>query len=146
MANLDEHGRRCGGRSPATDVLNGKPTGAVRASFGWKSDADDVEILVTTIRRYFVRGQSKRLPKSSIYRPPTEEFTIKSIHLYPIKSAAPLEATSWKMGPVGLLFDRSVERGLPLSRLSPPRYEADRPGATLQSRLISLLVFFPLER
>ena len=123
MANLDEHGRRCGSRSPATDVLNGRPTGAVRASFGWKSNAKDVEMLVTTIRRYFVHGESEALPKPRACRAPTEEFKVKSIHLYPIKSAAPLEATSWKMGPTGLLFDRSVEQRLP------PYHEADVSGA-----------------
>ena len=139
MANLDEHGRRCGGRSPATDVLNGKPTGAVRASFGWKSDAKDVEMLVATIRRYFVHNESERLLKPRAYRSPAEEFIIKSIHLYPIKSAAPLQVTSWKMGPMGLLFDRYVEQVLPSS--PPPRYET---GASPESRLITLLPFFLL--
>ncbi|XP_076761936.1 molybdenum cofactor sulfurase isoform X2 [Xylocopa sonorina] len=48
-----EAGYVCGG---AADLINGKPTGAVRVSFGYMSTIKDVEILLLMIKESFVDG------------------------------------------------------------------------------------------
>ena len=39
------------------DILNGKPTGAVRASFGWASTTSDADAIIEVIKRHFVEEQ-----------------------------------------------------------------------------------------
>ncbi|CAL7939179.1 unnamed protein product [Xylocopa violacea] len=48
-----EAGYVCGG---AADLINGKPTGAIRVSFGYMSTIKDVEILLLMIKESFVDG------------------------------------------------------------------------------------------
>ncbi|KAK0169074.1 hypothetical protein PV327_002820 [Microctonus hyperodae] len=52
MNNYDD-GFTCGG---GKDLINGKPTGAVRISFGYMSTINDVQIFLMMIRKCFVDG------------------------------------------------------------------------------------------
>nr|XP_003703471.2 PREDICTED: molybdenum cofactor sulfurase 1 isoform X1 [Megachile rotundata] len=59
LQNYDS-GYVCGG---ATDLINGKPTGAVRVSFGYMSTLKDVQTLLHMIEEYFVdKPQIKKVP------------------------------------------------------------------------------------
>ncbi|KAL8126629.1 hypothetical protein AgCh_013760 [Apium graveolens] len=94
------------------DVLNGKPTGAVRVSFGYMSTFEDAKKFMDFIRNSFV---SLPLHSNSIFhRPITTEGTdrnmskyyLRSINIYPIKSCGGFSVDSWLLSSTGLLHDR----------------------------------------
>eukprot|EP00743_Colponemidia_sp_Colp-15_P010568 GILK01011657.1.p1 GENE.GILK01011657.1~~GILK01011657.1.p1 ORF type:complete len:796 (-),score=72.62 GILK01011657.1:42-2429(-) len=87
-----------------TDIINGKPTGAIRISFGTVNVATDVEVWLKFIKRYFVTAA----PAAEIRLPsvPNDKPVITSLYLYPIKSCAAMSVQAWPVGPHGLLYDR----------------------------------------
>ncbi|KAL6562442.1 Molybdenum cofactor sulfurase [Orobanche gracilis] len=66
------------------DILHGKPTGAVRVSFGYMSTFEDARCDEGVATRCF----------------------LKSITVYPIKSCAGFTVESWPLSSTGLLHDR----------------------------------------
>lgn len=101
------------------DVLNNKPTGAVRASFGWASTIADAEALVDIIKRHFIddKKENDALPATTVtegldYVEAVEkiavvkELRVHSLVVYPIKSGGGYSPRSWLMGSTGLLYDR----------------------------------------
>ncbi|XP_039749552.1 molybdenum cofactor sulfurase [Pararge aegeria] len=54
MKNMHKAGHKCGDE---IDIVNGRPTGAVRVSFGFHNTFNDVDKLVSMITRCFVRQQ-----------------------------------------------------------------------------------------
>jgi molybdenum cofactor sulfurtransferase len=90
-------------------VINCKPTGAIRASFGKDSLWEDMNALVAFIQKVFVsRGDA--LPLSSCTRPLNNEraAVIESLFVFPIKSCAAMKVHRWPINcQTGrLLFDR----------------------------------------
>ncbi|KAK6270322.1 hypothetical protein POUND7_007427 [Theobroma cacao] len=101
------------------DIINGKPTGAVRVSFGYMSTYEDAKKFIDFIKRSFVsmpsefekgyllrtksipypsEGLENRLSSSGCY--------LKSITIYPIKSCAGFSVESWPLSSTGLQYDR----------------------------------------
>ncbi|XP_009361810.2 molybdenum cofactor sulfurase isoform X1 [Pyrus x bretschneideri] len=93
------------------DIINGKPTGAVRVSFGYMSTFEDAKKFVDFLTSSFValpnwnesgyqinQGPESRLPAACLY--------LKSITVYPIKSCAGFSVESWPLSSTGLLHDR----------------------------------------
>ncbi|PXF40822.1 Molybdenum cofactor sulfurase [Gracilariopsis chorda] len=74
-----ELGHRCGDEM---DLVDGKPTGVVRVSFGWGSEISDADRIVNILRMYLV---------SNVLRPPTdvphrtEKFVVTDLYTYPVK-------------------------------------------------------------
>ncbi|MCJ1244152.1 hypothetical protein MMC30_001350 [Trapelia coarctata] len=58
LRNNYAEGVRCGND---IDIMNGKPTGVIRASLGAMSTLQDVEILVSFMKTYFVEGKAQRI-------------------------------------------------------------------------------------
>lgn len=101
------------------DVINGKPTGAVRVSFGYMSTYEDAKKFIDFIRSSFVSMPSE-FEKGYLLRPksipyPTEGVDnrlsssgcyLKSITIYPIKSCAGFSVESWPLSSTGLKYDR----------------------------------------
>ncbi|KAL2495750.1 Molybdenum cofactor sulfurase [Forsythia ovata] len=99
------------------DIMNGKPTGAVRVSFGYMSTFGDARKFLRFVENGFVL-----LPPESTYLdsfrtgaiyPVTEgvdrataRYFLKSITVYPIKSCAGFSVESWPLTRTGLLHDR----------------------------------------
>ncbi|XP_073149560.1 molybdenum cofactor sulfurase isoform X2 [Henckelia pumila] len=99
------------------DILNGKPTGAVRVSFGYMSTFEDAQKFLKFIESAFVS-----FPAQSTYldlmrewpsHPPSEgadgfiaRYFLKSIMVYPIKSCAGFNVESWPLSGTGLSHDR----------------------------------------
>lgn len=79
-------GHRCG---DGMDVIDGKPTGLVRISFGWGSHTSDVRAILRVLRNhisYFVYGP---LGEVDFGTPPSlSHFVVRSLHVYPVKSCA----------------------------------------------------------
>ncbi|XP_040942716.1 molybdenum cofactor sulfurase isoform X4 [Gossypium hirsutum] len=101
------------------DVINGKPTGAVRVSFGYMSTYEDAKKFIDFIRssfismpsefekRYLLRSKSIPCPTEGFEdRLPSSACHLKSITIYPIKSCAGFSVNSWPLSNTGLQYDR----------------------------------------
>uniref|UniRef100_A0A1J3IJS7 Molybdenum cofactor sulfurase n=1 Tax=Noccaea caerulescens TaxID=107243 RepID=A0A1J3IJS7_NOCCA len=101
------------------DVINGKPTGAVRVSFGYMSTFEEAKKFIDFIISLFVSPPKKignGIPVSGKFTQlPTEEleskesipsYYLKSITIYPIKSCAGFSVNRWPLCRTGLLHDR----------------------------------------
>ncbi|XP_057765284.1 molybdenum cofactor sulfurase [Salvia miltiorrhiza] len=93
------------------DILNGKPTGAVRVSFGYMSTFEDAMKLLKFIKSSFVPqlthnifGEEPSSATEGVER--TSRYFLKSITIYPIKSCAGFSVESWPLCNTGLLHDR----------------------------------------
>lgn len=96
------------------DILNGKPTGAVRASFGYMSTFEDAERFLRFLAATFV-AKTNILKDVYPYEAKTQTLSgahfvggvyLKSITIYPVKSCAGFSVQSWPMSNTGLLYDR----------------------------------------
>ncbi|XP_030474904.1 molybdenum cofactor sulfurase [Syzygium oleosum] len=99
------------------DVLHGKPTGAVRVSFGYMSTYEDAKKFIDFIKKSFVcmRDHPTSLYKSTVQSdfyggfkgmPQNVGIHVKSIIIYPIKSCTGFSVESWPLSSTGLLHDR----------------------------------------
>ncbi|KAI4363608.1 hypothetical protein MLD38_019803 [Melastoma candidum] len=101
------------------DLVDGRPTGAVRVSFGYMSTYEDLKKFVDFIRSSFVSVHirphaSKETMHdalaSSVSGPrnvPLEpRFFVNSINIYPIKSCSGFQKESWPLSSTGFLYDR----------------------------------------
>ncbi|KAF7140730.1 hypothetical protein RHSIM_Rhsim06G0239800 [Rhododendron simsii] len=99
------------------DIVNGKPTGAVRVSFGYMSTFEDAKKLVNFIVSSFAswptqaervdpsRARSICFPDEGLKRS-TAKYFLRSVTVYPIKSCAGFRVDSWPLSSTGLLHDR----------------------------------------
>ncbi|KAK6364711.1 hypothetical protein LTS17_012009 [Exophiala oligosperma] len=142
-------GQRCGGDN---DIINGKPTGAIRVSFGAMSSPADVATFVGFIKEFYVDTgppaaviSQLRLPATNLrLERPTESFVVESLSVFPIKSCAAYKIppdTPWKVGARGLAWDREwclVHQGTnaALSQKRFPRMALLRPEIDLDSRVL----------
>ncbi|RMZ92676.1 hypothetical protein DV736_g99, partial [Chaetothyriales sp. CBS 134916] len=98
-------GYRCGG---VNDIIDGKPTGAIRVSFGAASCLGDVDTLVAFMEDFFVEKASepgRPFKRTCTTRP---SFTIESLSVYPIKSCAAFNippGLAWEVWSRGLIHD-----------------------------------------
>ncbi|KAG6405172.1 hypothetical protein SASPL_132758 [Salvia splendens] len=93
------------------DILNGKPTGAVRVSFGYMSTFEDAMKLLKFIKSSFVPQMTHNIIGERPYSATegverTSRYFLKSITVYPIKSCAGFSVGSWPLSNTGLLHDR----------------------------------------
>ncbi|CAH8381281.1 unnamed protein product [Eruca vesicaria subsp. sativa] len=101
------------------DVINGKPTGAVRVSFGYMSTFVEAKKFIDFIISSFVTPSTKIgngiAVNGRFAQLPSEEFEskesfprhyLKSITIYPIKSCAGFSVNRWPLCRTGLLHDR----------------------------------------
>ena len=138
-------GQRCG---DDRDVIDGKPVGALRISFGAMSSLSDVEAFVSFIQEFYV--DKKML---QVAAPPPHMhvlhcgFFIESLSIYPIKSCAAYRIpsdTKWEVKESGLTFDREwclVHQGTgsALSQKRYPRMALLRPSIDFLARTLRIL-------
>ncbi|KAM3732066.1 hypothetical protein ACB098_11G032800 [Castanea mollissima] len=99
------------------DILNGKPTGAVRVSFGYMSSYEDAKKFIDFVKSSFVslpnqtglgfhlRERSIPFPDKGLESRFTSSFFLKSITIYPIKSCAGFSTERWPLSISGLRYD-----------------------------------------
>ncbi|XXG68836.1 hypothetical protein AAC387_Pa06g1841 [Persea americana] len=93
------------------DILNGKPTGAIRISFGYMSTFDDVKAFLNFVVRSFVSIENAS-GNGYLWRtqliPSTGKgcISLKAIIIYPIKSCSGFSVESWPLSSIGLQHDR----------------------------------------
>ncbi|KAJ8532657.1 hypothetical protein K7X08_012580 [Anisodus acutangulus] len=95
------------------DILHGKPTGAVRVSFGYMSTFEDAMKFVNFVENDFVISSSWCALQPSSISPSIEgtgkaaaRHFVTSITIYPIKSCAGFSVDQWPLTSTGLLYDR----------------------------------------
>ncbi len=82
------------------DMFDGKPTGAIRISFGFFNTVQDVNKFVDFISRNFIQ-QPPEYSLSDALDP-----RITGITVFPIKSCLGIKTQSWVLTPKGLKWDR----------------------------------------
>ena len=142
--NYDQ-GQRCGGDN---DIINGKPTGAIRVSFGAMSSKQDVNTFIEFVKEFYVDSRTVQ-PLGRDLPLALQSFVVESLSVFPIKSCAaykiPRDA-AWEVGAKGLAWDREwclVHEGtnVALSQKRIPRMALIRPEVDLHRRV--LRVFYP---
>ncbi|XP_073116613.1 molybdenum cofactor sulfurase isoform X5 [Elaeis guineensis] len=99
------------------DVLCGKPTGAVRISFGYMSTFEDAEKFLRFLEISFVEKHkssngkchlcTEAVPLSGIgWQQLVGNVRLKSITIYPVKSCAGFSVSGWPLSNMGLKYDR----------------------------------------
>ena len=87
------------------DIIRGRPTGAVRFSFGYASACRDVGALLSFVKQHFV----EHARPDNLSNPPMqsgEQPFLAGIWVYPIKSCRSCKVEEWHLGENGLLYDR----------------------------------------
>lgn len=91
------------------DIMDGKPTGAVRISMGAASSREDVDRFLELVVDHFVNRQRPNVGVSG-----SRTAIVESITIFPIKSCGGYSVSGpWKILPEGFKFDRQfclVER------------------------------------
>ncbi|KAJ8036017.1 Molybdenum cofactor sulfurase [Holothuria leucospilota] len=154
-----EAGHVCG---DDIDLLNGKPTGSVRISFGYMSLKSDADTFLKFVRECFVDCQT-RGSGESLERAVSIQMTnglqemivsdntalkkearsrLSKICLYPVKSCAALKVDQWELGPQGLKYDRLWmivnEAGVFISQKRNPKMCLIKPTINLKEGLLTL--------
>uniref|UniRef100_A0A0E0E571 Molybdenum cofactor sulfurase n=1 Tax=Oryza meridionalis TaxID=40149 RepID=A0A0E0E571_9ORYZ len=99
------------------DIINGKPTGAVRISFGYMSTFEDAEKFLKFLQSSFVslpvqfnNGYMLNLNSLNLIdnssQKAVSDIHLKSITIYPVKSCQGFSVKSWPLTTGGLMYDR----------------------------------------
>ncbi|KAK6934806.1 Molybdenum cofactor sulfurase, C-terminal, partial [Dillenia turbinata] len=92
------------------DVIDGRPTGAVRVSFGYMSTFEDakkfIDFLVNSFLSFPKQTGGMKLSKARPIRTLNGGVHIRSIVVYPIKSCEGFSVESWPLSNTGLWHDR----------------------------------------
>ena len=104
IENFEEAGHVCGDH---IDLVQGKPTGAIRVSFGKDSLWEDLDAFVMFVEETFVNSLSQeRTPATTKPKPSTVK--ISELYLFPIKSCSAMRVSRWQIGTTNgkLKYDR----------------------------------------
>lgn len=89
------------------DIIDGRPTGAVRISFGLSSNMADAKAVLKFFASNFLESSPLQSPKLRLSKKPVEAtLQLRVIWVYPIKSCGGCRQEEWPMGPNGLYMDR----------------------------------------
>jgi molybdenum cofactor sulfurtransferase len=138
-------GQRCGDDN---DIMNGKPTGVIRVSFGAMSNVADVDKLINFIQEFFIQVYHTPLtpPLTPPATPTVYPFHVQSISVFPIKSCAAFKippGQRWEVRDEGLAWDREwclihQGTGAALNQKRYPRMAMIRPSIDLDRRIMSV--------
>lgn len=100
--NLLKHGHACGDEIA---LIDGKPTGSVRISFGINNRNEDVGVWIDFLIKNFIELEQQEIPLPDLHEDST--FVVSEIIVYPIKSCAGYRVEcTWPISEHGLLYDR----------------------------------------
>ncbi|RNA25421.1 molybdenum cofactor sulfurase [Brachionus plicatilis] len=108
LENFEEHGHKCG---DYIDLIDGKPTGAIRISFGYASTKCDIDYFLKFLQDNFVETKAQNFDQVNIKSGylGKQFMTITQIFIYPIKSCRAMKIEdSWPLiKDFGLKYDRN---------------------------------------
>lgn len=115
------------------DLIDGRPVGAIRLSFGYMSTPQDASKFIRLVEEYFLERHpapkdfaalSADTRQEGLSLHPTSEAKVISISVYPVKSCGAFRPGSWPVGGTGFRFDREWmvvdEEGVCLSQKRKP--------------------------
>ena len=105
VAFLNQRGHVCG---DDVDLIDGRPVGSIRVSFGYYSKVEDADAVLKLIEEHFIDASVE-----DVEGHPTVAVHLEQIVLYPIKSCGAMRVSTWKLNSAGLEMDRQflVMRG-----------------------------------
>jgi molybdenum cofactor sulfurtransferase len=131
-------GHVCGDRR---GVLNGKPTGAIRASFGKDSTWEDMDALVVFVERVFVsrgdelvRNRNSSESEVNVVTHLNSSMKIESLFVFPIKSCAAMKVNRWPVSRprIASLWVMDIDSDIVLTiLLCPTIHKVDRRSGRL---------------
>jgi len=140
-------GQRCGSEN---DIMNGKPTGMIRASLGAMSVLGDVDNFLSFIEEFFVDTGAVPIrtdsPMLDVDRCSRAKLHIESLTVYPVKSCGGWQVpcnTPWEVRKEGLAWDREwcivhQGTGAALSQKRYPRMALIRPQLDFEAGMLVL--------
>jgi molybdenum cofactor sulfurtransferase len=104
LYNFQQAGHVCG---DDVDIVNSKPTGAIRVSFGKDSTWEDLDTLISFVQRMFVLPTVKKDICIDRWDATPRCVVLSELYLFPIKSCAAQRVKRWSIGSGGkLAYDR----------------------------------------
>ena len=107
IRNYRESGHVCGDQ---IDIVHGRPTGAIRASFGKDSIWEDLDALVTFLGKMFVNSSTGAEGPEHVARwdEGPKQAVVSELYIFPIKSCSAQKVRKWPLYPSNgrLCFDR----------------------------------------
>lgn len=92
------------------DLVDGRPTGAVRLSIGYMTSYEDIAAFTDFASQYFVstHASSAQLERADDRQQAaaSTRLQLRKITLFPVKSCSGMVVDAWPVGSRGLLFDR----------------------------------------
>jgi molybdenum cofactor sulfurtransferase len=85
-------GHVCGDRK---GIVDGRPTGCIRASFGKESLWEDMDALASFVEKTFLSQGKASIPEKSHTASSASRFEIDSMYIFPIKSCAGMKVDQW---------------------------------------------------
>lgn len=143
LANI-EAGHVCG---DDVDIVDGRPTGAVRLSVGYMTTFEDIAAVLEFVDKYFVSRAATAVTDVGSAATPTKNpvggAILRKITLFPIKSCAGMAVSAWPVGARGLLFDREwaivdASSGAALSLKDTPQLCFLRPSVDLKRQTLTI--------
>ncbi|KAM0792694.1 hypothetical protein ACM66B_002474 [Microbotryomycetes sp. NB124-2] len=142
LVKLKDLGRACWDDQQFDD--NGAPLGLVRISFGASSTMSDVDAFVEFVKRFFV--QPEPLDQYRTIRQDkqdADQVILDRLTVFPIKSCAGFQVSSWPIVETGLVHDREwmlvdADTGRAMSQKRWPRMVLIRPGLDLDKGVLTI--------
>lgn len=107
------------------DIVDGRPIGVVRASFGFITRRCDIDAMIHVLRTFYFSVLTAEVdvkPASPLWVAPA---SLGGITIYPVKSCNGFSVLEWPLGPCGLLYDRewciTDAKGLALTQKAEPK-------------------------
>lgn len=146
-------GQRCGDEN---DIMQDKPTGALRLSLGPMTSSRDIDRFVSFVTEFY--AQKTPLP-ALLGMPPlgtteADRYYVESLCVYPIKSCSGFTVSpgiAWKVRPEGLAWDREwcivhQGTGAALSQKRYPRMALIKPILDFEKGILCIFGDFPTGR
>lgn len=86
--------------------MEGKPTGAIRLSFGLSSRQKDVHKILRFVHQHLIESVPPQPALETRESFAKDGLRVSGIWVYPIKSCRGVFQSTWKIGPNGFVFDR----------------------------------------
>ena len=96
--------RKCGDEK---DIIEGKPTGAIRISFGLSNTIEDVQRWINFLKAFFIPDNVISQKNEIFNEEKNVAGHLTDLKIYPIKSCGGYSASSWPIDIAGLSLDRN---------------------------------------
>ncbi|XP_029341940.1 molybdenum cofactor sulfurase-like isoform X1 [Acyrthosiphon pisum] len=141
--NQEVIGHICGDH---IDIINGRPTGSVRVSFGYQSSESDANRLYDTlIEQFWQKNPVKPVDRqqNSVDEYNRMDLHVSRLFVFPIKSCGAYETDEWQLETYGFQYDRNwavvSTSGVCMTQMEDPKLCLVKPYIDLQKGTMTLV-------